>query len=354
MFAGYGGASFALKKANIPFEIVGYSEIDKFAIQCYEQNHSAISYVPLCDVEKSDDKLFAECHNESFKPDNFGDCMQLDPNDLPDFDLLTGGFPCQAFSVAGKSLGELDTRGTLFHDIVRVVKVKKPKFIVLENVKGLVGKKHRATFDKILRSIIDLGYYVDWKVLNSKNYGTPQNRERVWIVFTRYDLGGPYLWKWPKEQELKLFLKDVLDDEVEAKYYLSKDQINKLLNYNFDSGKRICDVNGVCSSLNTMQRGHRQPKILSQPLKFLNRNQKNLQGDYSGCVDSCNTNGVRIEKQIRKLTPKECFRLMGFFNDEINLNGLSDTQKYKLAGNGWDINLVSQLFEANKELLKGE
>lgn len=203
-----------------------------------------------------------------------------------------------------------------------------------------------------------------------------------------------------KKEELKIFLKDILEDEVDEKYYLSEKQMSNLIkngNWNcnpsgkgmngkihrgnvsptlttnkgegskiiipkrlfgiFDkNGKKrqagaVWDKESISPTLDTMQRGWRQPSILSQPLKFLNRNQKNLQGEYSGCVDSCNTNGVRINNTIRKLTPTECFRLMGFLDDEIKLEGLSNTQKYKLAGNGWDINLVSKIF---KEMFKNE
>ena len=161
MFAGYGGASFALKKAGIEHEVVGYSEIDKYAIQCYEQNH---------------------------KGKNFGDCTKINPNELPNFDLLTGGFPCQSFSVAGKGLGEQDTRGTLFHEIIRIAEVKKPSVMLLENVRGLTFKPHKQTFKKILSELDRIGYVVKWKVLNSKDYGIPQNRERVFFVCFRNDL----------------------------------------------------------------------------------------------------------------------------------------------------------------------
>ena len=115
-FAGYGGASFALKRAKIPFNVVGFSEIDKFAIELYKKNHPNVK--------------------------EFGDITTIDPNLLPDFDLFTGGFPCQPFSQVGLGRGELDTRGTLFHDIIRICNKKKPTHILLENVKGLTTSKH--------------------------------------------------------------------------------------------------------------------------------------------------------------------------------------------------------------------
>ena len=120
LFAGYDGASFGLKKANIHHEVVGFSEIDKHAIKIFKQNHGDIK--------------------------NYGDITKINPNDLPDFDLLTGGFPCQSFSIAGKNLGVKDKRGILFFDIIRILKVKKPKYVLLENVKGLLQDEHKELF----------------------------------------------------------------------------------------------------------------------------------------------------------------------------------------------------------------
>lgn len=340
LFAGYGGSSFALKKAGVDFEVVGFSEIDKYAVQCYKQNHQG---------------------------KDLGDITKIDETKLQDFDLLTGGFPCQSFSNAGKGLGELDTRGTLFNDIIRIAEVKQPKYMLLENVKGLTSKRHKETFDKILNELKRIGYVVWWNILNSKDFGIPQNRERVWIVCMRKDLFDfeKNFFTFPQKEELKIFLKDILEDNpnnkynltdknkahynrdfgskgkilngqetsptlttamgsgggnvpaVDEKYYLSEKRINLIINGNrFGSTNKITDLNGIsqCLSASMGMGGGYEPKI-----KAINNN-------------------------IRKLTPKECFRLMGFLDDEINLEGLSDTQKYKLAGNGWDINVVSKIF----------
>jgi DNA (cytosine-5)-methyltransferase 1 len=154
-FAGYGGAGFALKKANIPFECVGYSEIDKYAIQCYEQNH---------------------------KGKNFGDITKINPNDLPDFDLFTGGFPCPSFSLAGKGLGEEDKRGILFWEIIKICAIKQPKYILLENVKGLTTKKHIDVFQSYIEALEKIGYFVLWNILDTKENGIPQSRQRVFII----------------------------------------------------------------------------------------------------------------------------------------------------------------------------
>jgi len=202
MFSGYGGASFALKKAGIDFECIGFSEIDKYAIQCYQQNHKNNigiydNYNKNLRKDGCTGTLGTQCGSSTAGGSfsiignqtitNFGDCTQINPNELPDFDLLTGGFPCQSFSAAGKGRGELDTRGTLFNEIIRIAEIKKPKYMLLENVKGLTYKNHRETFNKILSELERIGYDVKWKVLNSKEYGIPQNRERVFFVCFRKD-----------------------------------------------------------------------------------------------------------------------------------------------------------------------
>jgi len=134
---------------------IGYSEIDKYSIQIYETH---------------------------FNHKNYGGCTKIIASKLPDFDLLVGGFPCQAFSVAGKRRGFEDTRGTLFFEIARILKEKKPQHLLLENVKGLLSHDGGRTFETIIRVLTDLGYSIEWQVLNSKDFGVPQNRERVFIV----------------------------------------------------------------------------------------------------------------------------------------------------------------------------
>jgi len=294
MFAGYGGAEFALIKAGIKHECVGFSEIDKGAITCFNNNFPNIK--------------------------NFGDCTKINSNEIPDFDLLCGGFPCQPFSEAGKHNGELDIRGTLFYDIIRIAEVKKPKYMLLENVKGLTFDNHKKTFDKILSELDRIGYKVYWKVLNSKNHGTPQSRERIFFVCFRKDIDTGF--EFPKEEKLKIFLKDLI--EPPAKETM------------------------VSIALRNKNRSKHQHKGLPYgtfPKEYHYKMNKDIGVSYA--VKSARheflIGDLKLNKR-RELTPRECFRLMGFFNDEINLDGLSDTQKYKLAGNGWDINLVSKIF----------
>ena len=324
MFAGYGGASFALKKIGIEHEVVGYSEIDKYAIQCYEQNHEG---------------------------KNFGDCTKINPYELPDFNLLTGGFPCQSFSVAGKGLGEQDTRGTLFHEIIRIAEVKKPKMMLLENVKGLINKPHRETFNKILSELDRIGYVVKWKVLNSKDYGIPQNRERVFFVCWLRECSTlpstPLSFSFPEKEELKIFIKDILEEQVNEKYFLSEEAVKRL--------EKRCNIgkDGVmgCLTSTIYKINWNTPLVKTRSsyiqYDFGNHSQQDRVYNIE-CVSPTivqNIPKILYEEKVRRLTPKECFRLMGFLNDEINLEGLSDTQRYKLAGNGWDINLVSKIFQ---------
>lgn len=201
-FTGYGGAEWGLKLAGIPFETVGYSEIDKAAIQCYEQNFPGTK--------------------------NYGDITKINPEELPDFDLLTGGFPCPTFSIAGKRKGFDDPRGRLFFDMYRIIKVKKPKYLLLENVKGLVNHDGGRTMQVMLDNLRGLGYGVSHKVLNSKKHGIPQNRERVWFSckLGGWDFMG---FNFPLEKNLPITVKDILEQSVDKKYYFTEKQLEKIL-----------------------------------------------------------------------------------------------------------------------------
>ena len=158
MFSGIGGFEIGIQQAanKNKWECIGFSEINKHSIKCYKKHFP--------------------------KHKNYGDATKINPLDLPEFDLLCGGFPCQAFSLAGKRMGFEDTRGTLFFDIARIVKIRKPQFLFLENVKGLLSHDKGRTFATILASLDELGYNAEWQVLNSKHFGVPQNRERVFII----------------------------------------------------------------------------------------------------------------------------------------------------------------------------
>lgn len=157
MFAGISGFRSGLEAIG-GFECIGYCEIDKYAKQAYEAMYD------------TGGELY------------FDDARKIVPEQLPEFDLITGGFPCQSFSIAGARKGFDDTRGTLFFEIARIVAVKKPKYIFLENVPGLLNHDKGRTFETIIHTLDELGYDVCWQVLNSKNFGVPQSRNRVYII----------------------------------------------------------------------------------------------------------------------------------------------------------------------------
>ena len=196
LFSGIGGPEKALKRLGIEYELVGYSEIDKYASKSYSAVH-----------EESEIK-------------NYWDITKINGAELPDFDLLTWGFPCQDISIAGKQAGiHKGTRSGLYYDGLRILKAKKPKYSLIENVKALTSKKFADTFESILKDLDEAGYNNYWQVLDAKDYGIPQHRERVFIVSIRKDINQEFVF--PEKEELKLKLKDLLEDEVEEKYYLS-------------------------------------------------------------------------------------------------------------------------------------
>ena len=333
-FAGYGGASFALRKLkkkheNFNYKVVAYSEIDKYASALFDENHKNSNGNPIR---------------------NYPDITLANPNeeDFPDFDLFTGGFPCQPFSSAGMQKGVDDPygRGTLFEHIMRICAVKKPKYILLENVKGLLSKKFEQTRNQMCEMLREMGYVADknnpnesplaMAILNSKDYGIPQNRERVWM-FAR--LGGlPKDFSMvPKQNKNDLRLGDFLDpiDVVPKSLYLSTKQIEHL-----------------------KEKHHIDSFIVDKPLCFDVYNKKIKKDGYSITLTMPEHNSIRVieahpnKEVVRKMSVTEQFRLMGLEglkvnNNEVDItfNNQSYTQLSKRAGNGWDVNLVTILLE---------
>ena len=314
-FAGYGGASFGLARAGIDFEVVGYSEFDKFASELYDANHKDKNGNPI---------------------KNWGDITKINPNELPDFDIFTGGFPCQPFSTVGMQQGEKDVygRGTLLYDIIRICAVKKPKYILLENVKGLATKRYENTFNTLKTALKDFGYGdLKYAVLNTKDYGIPQNRERLWMFA---QLGG-----LPKNFDIRppkidspVRMADFLDLCPAPYLYLSQEQIAHLKKkHNIDSF------------------------VVDTPLCFDVYNKKIKTDGYSITITQPEHNSLRVVEVpkadglevVRKMSVHEQFRLMGFRisrdcqDCEINFAGQSYSQLSKRAGNGWDVNLVGIL-----------
>ena len=370
-FSGYGSQSIALRNLGIEHEVVAISEIDKYAIKAYEAIHGPTL--------------------------NLGDISKIDVNDIPQHDLFTYSFPCQDLSVAGKQkgLGE-GTRSGLLYECEKVIEHCRPKYLLLENVKNLVGKKFKDDFDKWLEYLEGLGYANYWKVLNAKDYGVPQNRERVFVVSI---LGKHEPFEWPTPMPLDKCISDILEEQVDEKYYLSeelverfKENINKATDYKQpkqiaeinqvgmldikgnEQVRRVYGDNGISPTLNTMQGGNRQPKIIEYKGKEIElpcigasrgRNPENPSSRVAGEPTEqrleINTNGTSntittvqkdnyaIEEsfRIRKLTPRECFRLMGMRDsdiDKIQGAGISNSQQYKLAGNSIVVDVLETIF----------
>mgnify|MGYP002766106322 FL=1 len=304
-FAGYGGASFGLKRSGINFEVIGMSEFDNFASQLLNANFPGIK--------------------------NWGDITEINPKELPDFDFFTGGFPCQPFSSAGLQLGEADKygRGTLFYHILRICSVKKPEYILLENVKGLTQKKFAATFKTIKESLKEIGYGdIAYAVLNSKDYGIPQNRERLWMFAKLGGLPDSFNMVPPKITLTKKF-GDLLDKTPPDYLYLSDKQIEHL-----------------------KEKHHIDSFIVDEPLCFDVYNKKIRKDALCITITQPEHNSLRvIEKPkhgteiVRKMSIDEQFRFMGFNDGELNYAGQSYSQLSKRAGNGWDVNLVGILIK---------
>lgn len=210
LFSGIGAFEKALKNLHIPFELVGYCEIDKYASKAYSLLHSVPETM------------------------NLGDITKLDETKLPtDIDLVTYGFPCQDISLAGKQKGFEDeegnkTRSGLFFDALRIIQHTKPQIAIAENVKNLTSKKFNAQFEIVLNSLSDAGYNNYWKILNAKDYTVPQNRERVIIVSIRKDIDSG-IFKFPEPTELKLTLADLLESDVDKKYYVNPEKVKALI-----------------------------------------------------------------------------------------------------------------------------
>jgi DNA (cytosine-5)-methyltransferase 1 len=303
-YSGYGGCSFALKKANIPFEIVGHSEIKTSVINIYNQNHFSYGYDAKGEVDSLE------------HVPNYGDITKINPEDLPDFDLISGGFPCQDVSLAG--LRDLSKgRTTSVFKMLDIIRIKKPKYCILENVKGILSMLNGELLKEIIRQLKAMGYAVSYQLLNSLEHGTPQNRERVFIVceLNKQPFGfNPF----PNKEPLQFTLNDLLDKQVEEKYYLNDKNKESLKKSLIRRDKKMHNVVRDKTALCLMSR------------------------HPSRCFHD--TTLIQVGDRLRILTPQEAFRLMGFFNNEIKLNGFKDTHLYEASGNGWDINLVSKIF----------
>ena len=357
LFGGIGACSKALERLGIPYEIADYVEIDKYAV-----------------------KSFNAIHNTNFEPQ---DICKWD-KDI-EVDLIMHGSPCQDFSLAGKQAGgdkDSGTRSSLMYETLRIVEKLKPKYVIWENVKNVISKKHKHNFDNYIKKMEELGYVNDYQVLNAKDYGIPQNRERVFTVSIRNDIDKEFVF--PEKQELKLKLKDMLEENVDDKYIVKKaNNIVKTKNYIqwSNSGKmqnsqaeRAYYEDGLSPTLSCCNSNGDKSQIITSYKEYTNfyiiprgSDGKLINGSYNrvwkkekyiGTINLTKITEIgelqKLGLIIRKLTPKECWRLMGFDDEDFEKASQtnSNAQLYKQAGNSIVVNVLENIIK--NLLIEGE
>lgn len=375
LFAGIGGFRFGMESAG--HECVAFCEIDKFARASYKAIHNTKGEIELHDITQvTDDEIRSIGH----------------------VDAICGGFPCQAFSIAGNRRGFKDTRGTLFFEIARFASILKPKYLFLENVKGLLNHDKGDTFEVILSALDELGYDVEWQVLNSKDFGVPQNRERVFIIgHLRGECGRkifPIGGENEKSSAERLGInilgntknpngtaqgtRDIVHDPkgivgtLTATDYKGPKQVaipNEIKKYgvlqpNFNQSGIVYETDGISPTIRTMQGGGLEPKIrvreatkqgyaeasVGDSVNLAHPNSKTRRGRVGKQIANTLLTGesqgvVEPSYRIRKLTPRECWRLQGFpdwaFDKAQEVN--SNSQLYKQAGNSVTVNVIKEI-----------
>lgn len=373
LFAGIGGFRIGMESAG--HECIGFCEIDKFARASYKAIHDTKGEIELHDITTvSDDTI----------------------RGIGSVDIICGGFPCQAFSIAGNRRGFEDTRGTLFFEIARFASILKPRYLFLENVKGLLNHDRGNTFEVILSALDELGYDVEWQVLNSKNFGVPQNRERVFIighlrggsgrkVFPLSGDGAAITCEQPKINKVGNTRKkgksqsgDVVSIDSLAPTLCStttqKDPLKVLieneikqfgvLQPNYNQSGVVYEIDGISPTIRAYQGGNLEPKIrvkeatkqgyqeaeIGDSVNLSHPNSKTRRGRVGKQIANTLLTGesqgvVEPDFRIRKLTPRECWRLQGFpdwaFDKAQEVN--SNSQLYKQAGNSVTVNVISAI-----------
>ncbi|WP_125425307.1 DNA cytosine methyltransferase [Streptococcus mitis] len=373
LFAGIGGFRIGMESAG--HECIGFCEIDKFARASYKAIHDTKGEIELHDITTvSDDTIRGIGH----------------------VDVICGGFPCQAFSIAGARRGFEDTRGTLFFEIARFASILKPRYLFLENVKGLLNHDRGNTFEVILSALDELGYDVEWQVLNSKNFGVPQNRERVFIighlrggsgrkVFPLSGDGAAITCEQPKINKVGNIRKkgksqsgDVVSIDSLAPTLCStttqKDPLKVLieneikqfgvLQPNYNQSGVVYEIDGISPTIRAYQGGNLEPKIrvkeatkqgyqeaeIGDSVNLSHPNSKTRRGRVGKQIANTLLTGesqdvVEPDFRIRKLTPRECWRLQGFpdwaFDKAQEVN--SNSQLYKQAGNSVTVNVIAAI-----------
>ena len=361
LFSGIGSFEHALHRLSIKHQIKFAGDIDKFCKQAYLNNY------------KIDEEDWHEdiCEFSAKKYKN-------------DIDILVGGSPCQSFSMVGKRGGLEDARGTLFYDFIRIVKECMPKVFIFENVKGLINHDNGNTWSVIKNVFNKLDYKIHWKVLNSKDYGIPQHRDRIFIIGL---IDSSFDFKFPKKIPLDNTMFDFLEDRIDSKYYL-KDKGVKFVTSTKNRKKRFTQINGeiaICQKANQQFNWHgdfifeeldqyqnfdefifnvkdvEEKYFLSEKVKsyVLSSGTKNFKTRTDTDLEIARPllqtmhkmhragvdNYITYDKgRIRKLTPRECLRLMGF-RDSFKI-AVSDTQTYRQAGNSIVVNIMMALIRS--------
>ena len=277
-----------------------------------------------------------------------GDITKIDEKEIPSFDICLAGFPCQAFSLAGKRMGFDDDykgmcRGTLFQDVVRICEYHKPKVIFCENVKGLTIHDRGRTFKIIKRAFEQIGYTVYDKVLNSKDFGVPQNRERIYIVCFRNDIDN-HNFQFPQGEDSATCIKDIMDPApVPSKYYLSNTYLNTLIRHKERHmakgngfGYEIRDIDGQAGTIVCGGMGRERNLIVDEREHSM--------------IPTTRIKGEINKENIRKLTPREWARLQGF-PENFKLE-LADTHLYKQFGNSVTVNVIEAIAKEIKGVLE--
>lgn len=345
-FSGYDSQCLALRRLNIDFDLVGWSEIDRFAIQA----HNA---------------LFPE-----FADRNFGDICKIDWLTVPDFDLFTYSSPCQDFSAAGRQKGGdkgSGTRSSLLWECEKAISIKRPNILVMENVSALVSRKFIKLFNRWQNILENYGYKNFARILNAKNYGIPQNRKRIFLISI---LNGVQFY-FPEPVKLERRLKDVLEKNIDKKYYLSKSTIDVFKVHKEKHNVKEPILPQILTKARTEFGKSIRKEYESGKIKIKRKNIQQLEprkDGISNTLTSVKTDNLVCEPiivasrgrqsepinapkfdnfKIRKLTPRECFRLMGLLENEIDIiqnAGISNSQQYKLAGNSIVVNVLCELF----------
>lgn len=331
LFSGIGAFEKALRNTSIDFDVINYCEIDKYASYAYSILHDISEQLNLCDVSK------------------------INPDTLKDFDLLTHGSPCQSFSLAGKGEGGDEGSGTkssLMWYTVDIIKKKLPKYIIWENVKAVTCKRHRHNFLKYIDTLNKLGYNNYFEILNSKDYGAPQSRERVFVISIRKDI-DTYLFKFPKPIDSLTSINSILDEDIDKKYYC----INKYTREFIKKVDRKVIDNNKPNKYGLLRIGEiKNPAALN-----MNNRVFSPQGACPTILTESHSVPKIMEYKLRRLTPCECWKATGFTQEDYwnvrnalelkfyNGKDKSDSKMYKMAGNSIVVNVLEHIL---KELFK--